>query len=121
MMPVISAIRGDKIKQLLRTGETVLEMESPHNVLAVEGVGPEALVFITETGAEEIRRGTEGLVCSVISIHRGFARNTSPYDDEWEIQRVRLRLRLEGHARISEYNDVEKRAEVKTSAHAIIG
>ncbi len=121
MVPVVSAIKGEKIRQLLRTGETVLEIESPHNVLALERTDTGSVVFVTETGAEEIKRGTEGFLCSIVSMHRGFARNTSQYDDEWEILRVRVRLRLEGHARIADYNEEERRAEVKTSTHAIIG
>ena len=93
-------VTEEALERLRRRGEAVLEFISFTNVRAASEVVPGEEVFLTPLPYEEVKEGTEGIVCRVVSVEIGFVRLLMGHLDEKEAQRARVRLRFVGYGRI---------------------
>ncbi len=121
-MIAITTIKGDKLRLLARRGDATVELKSQQNVAAAESLQSGDLVFITEEGEEDLRRGVPGVVARVERVSVDYRRINDPYCDEWEIRAARVRLRFVGHAKL---RAILGRSPLSVDAelhdHAIIG
>ncbi|MDA0525821.1 DUF473 domain-containing protein [Methanococcoides alaskense] len=97
----ISDIVMSELKEhLLRT----LEIRSPQNFITSLGINVGDHIFITHTSAQDIMRGTPGVVVQVVkhqvSTHRTLTGNDTFYE-EHESMIIRLQLKSIGVARIN--------------------
>lgn len=97
----ISDIVMSELKDhLLRT----IEIRSPQNFITSLGIDVGDTIFVTHTSAQDIMRGTPGVMAQVVkhqvSTHRTVTGNDTFYE-EHESMMIRLQLKSVGVARIN--------------------
>ena len=106
----LTGIARHVIKELLAARVRTLEIRSPNNFVALLHANPGDKIFITESSAQDIVSGTNGLIAGIREIqlitHR-VIQSTDDYYEEREAQAARAQLQLVGVGRVRRVTSYE--------------
>ena len=99
----LTGIARHVMKELLAARVRTVEIRSPHNFVALLHIQPGDKIFMTESSAQDIVPGTNGLIASIMEIqlitHR-VIQSSEDYYEEREAQAARAQLHLDGMGRV---------------------
>jgi uncharacterized protein len=106
----LTGIAGRVIKELMAARIRTVEIRSPHNFVALLHSRPGDKIFMTESSAQDIISGTNGLLTSIREIqlitHR-IIHSSEDYYEEREAQAARIQLQLIGVGRVRRITSFE--------------
>ncbi|AEH60119.1 Protein of unknown function DUF473 [Methanosalsum zhilinae DSM 4017] len=103
----LTGISENVVRQLRDNVLLTIEIRNPKNFYSALKLNVGDYVLLTSTGAEDVRKGTAGIVCKVmkhqVSTHRMVQANGMFYEER-EMTMARLQLNPKGSARITKIN-----------------